>query len=70
MYQKRHPECSIQRIRWDVANKVGSEAIGVEIIRDAMKSSKRVNNIFNKVWRSFERNMGDFFNWSMRNSKV
>ena len=68
MYMKQHPDCVIQRIRWDVANKVGSEAIGIEIINAALQSSKQ-SGLLIKAWRSIEKNLGEFFNWSLRNEK-
>ena len=71
MYRTAMPECSFHRVRWDDANKVGSDVVGEEIaelvLADARARTKKGG--FEGFYRNVLRDAGTFFAWGLRNEK-
>jgi len=71
MYRTAMPECAFHRVRWDDANKVGSDVVGEEIaelvLADARARTKKGG--FEGFYRNVLRDAGTFFAWGLRNEK-
>ena len=68
MYIKKHPDSLFHRIRWDEANRVGSEKVGEELAMKILEISKENNNHLYNSLKSIQRSLNDFFSWGLRNS--
>jgi hypothetical protein len=68
MYIKKHPDSLFHRIRWDEANRVGSEKVGEELAMKILEISKENNNYLYNSLKSIQRSLNDFFSWGLRNS--
>mmetsp|Transcript_18013 Transcript_18013/g.39954 ORF Transcript_18013/g.39954 Transcript_18013/m.39954 type:complete len:480 (+) Transcript_18013:3-1442(+) len=69
MYRRKHPGSTFHRIRWDEENKVGSDVLGEELAAVLIASCQKSDDVVGNTWRSLQKQMGDFFCWSLRNSK-
>ena len=67
MYIKKHPDSLFHRIRWDEANRVGSETVGEELALKILEISKEHNNYLFNSLKSIQRSLNDFFSWGLRN---
>jgi hypothetical protein len=67
MYLKVHPDSTFHRIRWDEANKLGSDIVGAELAALVMSSSQDVDP-FTALTRSVQKSVQNFLNWGLRNS--
>jgi hypothetical protein len=68
MYQRKHPDCVLRRIRWDEVGKLEYQILGNEIITHSVMATKSINPV-SKAFKSFERSVSEFFSWGMRNEK-
>lgn len=68
MYQRKHPDCVMRRIRWDEVGKLEYQIIGNEIITHSVMATKSINPV-SKAFKSFERSVSEFFSWGMRNER-
>ena len=68
MYMKRHPYSSFYRIKWNDANKLGSDVIGEELA-DSILSSEKYTSPVTKTLQSIRNNIEDFFSWGLRNEE-
>lgn len=68
MYQRKHPDCILRRIRWDEVGKLEYQILGNEIITHSVMATKSINPV-SKAFKSFERGVSEFFSWGMRNEK-
>lgn len=66
LYKKMHPDSIYQRIRWDEANKFGSDVVGAEMAEQIFESARQ-SGAASRAWKSLQRNMADFFSWGLRN---
>lgn len=69
MYTKKHPDSIFHRIRWDEANRLGSETVGEELAMKILVMSKENNNYLFNSLKSIQRSLNDFFSWGLRNSQ-
>jgi hypothetical protein len=67
MYLKVHPDSTFHRIRWDEANKLGSDIVGEELAALVMSTSRDVNPL-TAFSRAMQKSVQDFFTWGLRNS--
>lgn len=68
MYRKALPDCTFHRIRWDDANKVGSDIVGEELAETILSTVRsRDKSSITGFFRSVTRNVNDFFSWGLRN---
>ena len=68
MYTKRHPDATYHRIRYNDANKLGSDVIGeevAEVILSGLKDRSPVGKMLRRTQQSFQ----DFFSWGLRNEQ-
>jgi hypothetical protein len=68
MYMKRHPDATFHRIRYNEANKLGSDYIGEEVAA-AILSSVKDQSPIGKMLRRSQQGIADFFSWGLRNDK-
>jgi len=68
MYVKRHPGSSFHRVRWDEANKMGSDVIGAELASLVLSSTQDVDP-FTAATRAASKAFNDFLHWGLRNDK-
>ena len=68
MYRKALPDCIFHRVRWDDANKVGSDIVGEELANLVLSNarSRDSGGGISTLFRSMSRNVETFFGWSMR----
>jgi len=66
MYQKQHPDSTFHRIRWDDANKLGSDVVGEELASLVMSNSRQVGPLTG-LFRKVGRDVSSFFAWGLRN---
>ena len=71
MYRTAMPECAFHRVRWDDANKVGSDVVGEEIAELVLADARERTNKggFQGFYRNVLRDAGTFFAWGLRNEK-
>ena len=69
MYMKQHPDATFHRIRYNEANKLGSDYIGEEVA-NAVLGSVKDQSPLGKMLRRTKQNIGDFFSWGLRNDRV
>ncbi len=67
MYRKKYPYCTLYRVRWDEANKLGSDLIGKELAEIIIPLAKDVQNPINNAFLNLQRSMNNFFEWGLRN---
>jgi hypothetical protein len=68
MYMKRHPDATYHRVRYNDANKLGSDVIGEEVaavIVGDMKDRSPVSRALRRTQQSLQ----DFFSWGLRNEQ-
>jgi hypothetical protein len=68
MYLKKYPDSLFHRIRWDEANRVGSDTVGEELAMKILAVAKENNNYILNSIKSMQRSLNDFFSWGLRNS--
>lgn len=69
MYMKQHPDATFHRIRYNDANKLGSDYIGEEVA-NAVLGSVKDQSPLGKMFRRTKQQLGDFFSWGLRNDRV
>merc|ERR1712146_70451 len=69
MYMKKHPDATFHRIRYNDANKLGSNYLGEEVANVVIGSVKDQSPL-SKMMRRTKQNIGDFFSWGLRNDRV
>ena len=69
LYRRRHPGSVFHRIRWDDEMQLGSDVLARELVEVLLESAARSDDVLGNGLRSVQKAMGDFFSWSMRNSK-
>ena len=67
MYRKKYPYCTLYRVRWDEANKLGSDTVGKELADIIIPLAKDVQNPINNAFLNLQRSMNNFFEWGLRN---
>jgi hypothetical protein len=67
LYRRNHPDSTFLRIRWDEANRVGTDIIGSDLAALIISSAKDINPISSSI-RSVQRTVEEFFCWGLRNS--
>ena len=71
MYRKKHPRSTFHRIRFDSENKIGAEAIGMEIMETIVRSQRADNPVegwFRDRIIDAKQFIDSGFVWSLRNS--
>ena len=66
MYKAGNADCLFHRIRWDEANKLGAEAISMEVA-DLIDLHYRSMSAMTSLFRKSERAFANFFSWGLRN---
>ena len=69
MYMKTHPDATFHRIRYNEANKLGSDYVGEEVA-NAVLGSVKDQSPMGKMMRRTKQNIGEFFSWGLRNDRV
>lgn len=69
MYRRALPECTFHRVRWDEANKMGSDVVGEEIASAVLANVRSRANAppFAGLLRSVSDGVAGFFAWGLRN---
>lgn len=69
MYKAVNPDCLFYRVRWDVANKLGTQVIGEDLSDLIIMHYKSMNPI-SSMFRQTERTLSEFFSWGLRNKNM
>jgi hypothetical protein len=67
MYMKKHADSTFHRVRWDEADKFGTQVIGTELATLVMSSNKEIDT-FTLIRKSVQKAINNFINWCLRNS--
>jgi hypothetical protein len=68
MYRKALPDCAFYRIRWDDANKVGTDIVGEELAGILVANARARNKgVIEGAFQKMMRQAGNFFAWGLRN---
>ena len=68
MYQKKFPHCELHRIRWDEANKMGSDVVGRAVVEILVGTINERNEKAKNVFKSMRLSFNNFFEWGLRNN--
>lgn len=69
MYLKRHPSSTFHRVRWDEANKMGSDMIGIELASLVLSTTQDVDPL-TAATQAVSKAFNDFIYWGLRNDKI
>lgn len=67
MYMKKHTESTFHRVRWDEADKLGTQLIGIELAMLVTSTNKDVDPV-TTMRRSMQKATSNFISWCLRNS--